>query len=144
MSTASNRARAKLAAKGGALRKAGRVGRSTPGTAPFEAAAALTRDDVGDLQRAIDNAPGREVLAILASAAAQLEKPHKVTVRGECGECGHSVTVTDLVRIPGLAAIAGELRELRDRLAEYDPDVLQRVIDGLGQNASLWWTGKGG
>lgn len=143
MSKGSNRAHAKLAAKRGALRKV-RPTRGTPSTEPYHAAAALTRDDLADLQRAIDNAPGGEVLAMLASAAASLERAHEVTARGTCGHCGHSVTVRDQVRIPALVAIAGELRDLREQLARFDPDVLQRIIDGMGQNASLWWTGKGG
>ena len=143
MSTGSNRARAKLAAKrrGQAGRSGSYTKRPTPSTAPFRAAAALTDGDVGDLQRAIDAAPGADVLAELDDAACEIERPQRVTLQGTCGECGSGVTITDTVSIPALTAVAGRLGQLRERLSRFDGRVLQRVIDRLGEGASLWFTG---
>jgi len=138
VSVGSNRARAKLAAKGHGT---GRARRGAPSTAPYAAAAALTAADVGELQGCIDFAPTDRSIAQLDQAAAALRQPQRVTVTGTCGECGERVTVTDTVRIPALASIADQLEELRDRLSRFDARVLQRLIDGLGENASLWFTG---
>ena len=143
MSKGSNRARAKLAAKrrGQAGRARSHAKRPTPGTAPYAAAAALTDGDIGDLQRAIATAPGADVLAELDAAAGEIERPQRVTLQGTCSECGSGVSVTDTVSIPAMAAVAGRLGDLRDRLSRFDGRVLQRMIDRLGEGASLWFTG---
>jgi len=145
MSTASNRARAKLAAKRvGRRHRTSRSRRGTPSTAPYEAALAMTGDDIGDLQKAIDDAPGPDLLADLDRAASELERPRRVTLSDTCPHCGHSVTLRDYVTFPALVSVAGRLRAIRAKLADFDPRVLQRMIDSLGEGASLWWTGKGG
>ena len=138
MSTGHNRARAKLLAK---RRGTGHARHGTPSTAPYEAAAALTGDDVGDVQRAIDAAPTPKDLAELDRAAADLARSYQVTLHGTCAACGHQVTVRDTIQIPALAAVAGRLGDLRERLGKFDGRVLQELIDHLGENASLWFTG---
>ena len=140
MSTASNRAHAKLASK---RRYRPTARRGVPSTAPYETAVALTGDDIGDLQTAIDSAPGPDALHVLDNAASTVEKPVAVTLKGQCPHCGKGVTLRKTIEIPGMAVVASRLRALRDKLAEFDPAVLQRMIDHMGRGASLWWT-KGG
>ena len=146
MSRASNRAKAKLASKrrGSTKRPRSRARRPTPSTAPYEAAAALTGDDIGDLQRAIEAAPRPEDAAQLDQAANDVERPTRVTIRGSCPHCKAPVTLSKPVTLDGAASIAGRLRALAERLRRFDGRVLQRLVDDLGEGASLWFTGKGG
>ena len=117
------------------------VNRPTPSTAPFVAAAALTEEDVGGVQRCIAAGPTAEDVGALDRAAEEMARPHEVTIEGTCPHCGQPVKLRRRVVVPELAGIAARLRVLRDKLARFDGRVLQRLLDRLGEGASLWFTG---
>ena len=115
--------------------------RAAPSTAPYVAAAALTEEDVGGVQRCIASGPTAEDVGALERAAEEMTRPHEVTIEGRCPHCGRPVTLRAHVVAPELVRIAARLRVLRDKLARFDGRVLQRLVERLGEGASLWFTG---